>query len=296
MQIVQGDEIPISESNTVREGTLNRRFVLAGEPGSPGNFRLSIAYQLGDFYSPRHRHNFDQFRFLIDGESDFDRNGTMKPGWLGYFPEGAYYGPQQSKNPNVTAVLQFGGPSGSGYLSTSQVTAAAREMKAFGRFEKGVFHRNPGVPGKAAMDSFQATWEHVNGRPMVYPQPQYADPILMNSNDYRWMPLDGVPGVEEKSLGTFTDCAIRCARYKIDPGATLAAAGRGVYLVLSGAGTVEREPLRALTAVYLDTGERASFRATETADVVLMGLPEIARMKNWLPHLDAAVAEAPPAR
>jgi hypothetical protein len=291
MQIVQGDETPITENTSVREGTLNRRFVLAGTPGSPGNFRLSLAYQFGDFYSPRHRHNFDQFRFLIDGESDFDRNGTMKPGWLGYFPEGAFYGPQKSQRPNVTAVLQFGGPSGSGYLATSQVTQAASEMKAFGRFEKGVFHRTDGTA--KPLDAFQATWEYVNGRPMNYPKPQYADPILINSNDYRWMPLDGAPGVEEKSLGTFTDCAIHCARYKIEPGATFHTQGRGVFLVLSGAGTVEREPLRTHTAVYLDTGEHAAFAATETADILLMGLPEIARMRTWLPQLDAAAEAAP---
>jgi hypothetical protein len=287
MQIVQGDEIPIVSNTSVREGTLNRRFVLTGEPGSPGNFRLSIAYQFGDFYSPRHRHNFDQFRFLIEGESDFDRNGTLTPGVLGYFPEGAYYGAQQSQRPNVTAVLQFGGPSGSGYLSTGQVTAAAAEMKAFGRFEKGVFHRNPGVPGKPTLDAFQATWEHVNGRPMIYPEPQYADPIFMNSNHYRPLPVAGAPGVAERALGTFTDCAIRCARYTIEPGATLAATGRGVYLTLSGAGSVAGAPLRALTGVYLDSGERAAFTATATADVLLMGLPDVARMKSRLPELGA---------
>jgi hypothetical protein len=296
MQIVQGDEKPIIENTSVREGTLNRRFVLAGEPGSPGNFRLAIAYQYGDFYSPRHRHNFDQYRFLLEGESDFERNGTLTPGILGYFPEGTYYGPQKSRKPNVTAVLQFGGPSGSGYLSTKEVTAAAAEMKAFGVFEKGVFRRNAGEPGKPAMDAFQATWEHVNGRPMDYPPAQYADPIFMDSNAHRWMPLAGVAGVEEKALGTFTDCKLRCGRYKIDPGATFTASGRGAYLVLSGAGEVGGQPMRALTAVYLDTGERASFSATETTDVLLMGLPEVARMKTWLPALEARATAAPPAR
>jgi hypothetical protein len=122
---------------------------------------------------------------------------------------------------------------------------------------------------------------------MIYPEPQYADPIFMNSNDYRAVPLDGAPGVAEKALGTFTDCKIRCARYTIEPGATLDATGRGVYLTLAGAGSVAGAPLRAFTGVYLESGERAAFTATETADVLLMGLPDIARMKTWLPHLDA---------
>ena len=40
----------------------------------------------GDFSSPRHRHNFDQFRFQIEGTMNFDRNGKMTAGRLGLFP------------------------------------------------------------------------------------------------------------------------------------------------------------------------------------------------------------------
>jgi hypothetical protein len=161
-------------------------------------------------------------------------------------------------------------------------------MKAFGHFEKGVFHRNEGVEGKRTMDGYQATWEFVHKRPMVLAKPQYADPILMNTDAYRWMPLDGAPGVEEKAFGTFTDCAIRAARYKLDPGAVFRATGRGVFFVLSGTGTVEGEPYRRLTAVELQTGEHATFTATETSDVLLFGQPDLARMKR--PLAEPAVA------
>ena len=41
-------------------------------------------------------------------------------GWVGYFPESAYYGPQ-SISPDLTMlVLQFGGPSGQGFASVAQ--------------------------------------------------------------------------------------------------------------------------------------------------------------------------------
>ena len=119
--------------------------------------------------------------------------------------------------------MQFGGPSGSGYLSQRQVDAAFEEMKQFGVFDKGVFRRNEGVPGKKNMDSFQAVWEYANQRPMVYPKPQYADPILMNPAHVRWMPLAGADGVEVKALGTFTDCQIGCARYRVAAGASFTA-------------------------------------------------------------------------
>jgi hypothetical protein len=284
MKIVHGDESPLVAVPTTRSGTLNRQNLLAGETNTPGNFVCGIYYQTGDFASPRHHHNFDQWRLQLEGTCSFARNGTMKPGTLGYFPEAAYYGPQTSDEPNATVVVQFGGPSGNGYLGGAQFAAAVDALKAHGRFEDGVFHRNPGLPGKSTVDGFQAAWEHANGRPMVYPTPQYNDPILLETGAYRWSPLDGAPGVEVKSYGTFTDCAIRAASYKLDPGATLRACGRGIFLVLAGGGTLARGPYRRFTALYLDAGERAAFAARELTEIVLLGLPDVAHMKRALPE------------
>jgi hypothetical protein len=274
MKIVQGDRMPIDEqASNVRSGKLKKQVFLTGSEGTPGNFKFGLFYQTGDFFSPRHRHNFDQFRFQIEGDADFDKNGTMRPDVVGYFPEGAHYGPQSSSGPNVVAVVQFGGPSGSGYLSQRQVDAAYKEMKKFGVFDKGVFRRNEGVAGRKNMDSFEATWEHANGRPMVYPKPQYADPILMNPAEFRWMPLAGAKGVEVKTLGTFTDCEIRCARYRVAARARFVARGRGIFLVLSGRGSVEGEPTRRYTTAYLGDGEEALFEAEEVMEIQLLGLP-----------------------
>jgi hypothetical protein len=274
MQIVQGDEMPIdADASNVRGGALKKRILITGERGTAGNFKFGLFAQTGDFLSPRHRHNFDQFRFQLEGDCDFDRNGTMKPGSIGYFPEGAYYGPQSSSGPNLVVVVQFGGPSGSGYMSQEQVDATYEEMKQFGTFDQGIYRRNEGVPGKKNMDSFHAVWEYANRRPLVYPKPQYTDPIVMNPDAVRWLPLTDSPGVEEKALGTFTDCRIRCGRYRLAPGASLSASGRGLFLVLFGKGTVEGRPMRRYTAAYLKDGEQATFSAEETTEIQLLGLP-----------------------
>lgn len=272
MKIVQGDEIAVStDATNVRGGELKKRILLTGEVNTPGNFKMGLFSQTGDFYSPRHRHNFDQFRFQLEGDCDFDHDGKMKPGVLGYFPEGAPYGPQTSNGPNLIALVQFGGPSGSGYLSQEQVDAAYTEMKKFGVFDQGVYRRNEGVPGKKNLDSFHAVWEFANQRPLVYPKPQYAKPVFMNQDAVRWLP--SAPGVEEKAMGTFTDCAIRCARYKLAAGSSFTGTGRGLYLVLSGKGSLEGRPMRRHTALYLKDGETASFRADETTEIQLLGLP-----------------------
>jgi hypothetical protein len=296
MKIVHGDEQEQIESQTVRSGVLEKRYMFQGD-GGPGNFIFILAYQTGDFFSPRHHHNFDQWRIQLEGDCSFDKNGKMTPGTLGYFPEGAYYGPQSSDSPNVVGVVQFGGPSGNGYLSPDQLYGAHNDLKAYGHFEKGVFFRKeglpptPGVTNRKTLDSFQASWEFARKRPMVYPQPQYADPLLMNGANYRWMPVDGTAGVEEKSYGTFTDCAIRAGSFRLAPEATFTATGRGIYLVTSGTGTLHDQPYRALSALYVDSGEQAAFTAKETTEIVLMGLPDVRRMRTPLPHDMAAELE-----
>jgi hypothetical protein len=296
MKIVQGDELEFEETRSIREGRIDKKYLFKGEEGSPGNFVCGLYYQVNDFFAPRHRHNLDQWRYQLEGETHFGKSGTLKPGMLGYFPEGAYYGPNSrdentSNELNGIILVQFGGPSGSGYMSQPETYRAYEEMKTFGRFEKGVFFRNEGVPGKKAVDAFKATWEHHNGRQMVFPKPQYNAMITMDTNNYRWMPLDGAPGVEEKALGTFSDCKTRAAKYKLDPGATFTATGRGIFMTLSGRGSVEGESCRRFTGLYLDSGESGTFRAEETMEIILLGLPDVSLMRKHLPDIEAADEE-----
>ena len=116
---------------------------------------------------------------------NFDRNGKMAAGSFGYFPEGAAYGPQSSEGRSVTAVLQFGGASGSGYLSREEVDAGTEELKKFGTFEGGIFRRNDDVEGRRNTDGYQAIWEHVHGERMEYPKPRYRDPIMVDPSQLR---------------------------------------------------------------------------------------------------------------
>ena len=116
---------------------------------------------------------------------DFDRDGALTKGMLGYFPEGVRYGPQINKTPTTTAILQFGGASGSGYLQPKEVRAGMQALKQLGEFKDGVFRRRDGVPGKRNMEAYEAIWEHVTKRELVYPKPRYAAPILIDPDEFR---------------------------------------------------------------------------------------------------------------
>jgi hypothetical protein len=289
MKIVHGDQVEWKRGLQHRGGTFHYRHLLNGKPGTLDNFAINIGQLEGDFSSPRHRHNFDQFRIQIEGAMDFDRNGNMTAGMIGYFPEGAAYGPQISKGRSVNAVLQFGGASGGGYLSQGEVDEATVALKKIGTFKDGVFRRNDDVEGRRSLDGYQAIWEHTNGRRMEYPKPRYRDPIMLDPANYEWLPIDGMPGVAEKPLGTFTERRCAAMLLRLADGAVYRASERSVYLVLSGAGVVQSEDYRSYTAVHLDHGEQIDFAARHVTAIVRFVLPDLSALQARQPaHIIAA--------
>jgi hypothetical protein len=286
MKIVHGDELAeVVRNFEHRQGSFRHRKLMTGEPGSPGNFALEMVRTSDDFFSPRHRHNFDQFRYQLEGEFDFDRNGKMKPGIIGYFPEGTAYGPQSSSVRSLTLVLQFGGASGSGYMSQEQMEQGLAELKAHGRFDKGVYRRNEGEEGKRNLDGYQAIWEHVNKRAMKYPEPRYHDPIMMDPEHFDWVPADDAPGIYAKLMGVFTERGTKAQFLRIEPRAKLRGFGRSIHFVLGGDGRVGPERYRRCTTVLCEDGDEATFEAAAPSEILVLGLPRLDRV---MPHAVAA--------
>ncbi|HEY8579682.1 MAG TPA: hypothetical protein VIL72_07340 [Beijerinckiaceae bacterium] len=287
MKIIQADDIEWKRGLEHRGGTFHYRHYFDGEPDTPGNFQFNVGRTQGNFNSPRHRHNFEQYRFQIDGAMDFARNGKMTAGAFGYFPEGAAYGPQSSEGTAITAVLQFGGASGSGYLSRAQVKAGQAALEKFGTFKDGVFRRNDDVDGRRNSDAYQAIWEHHNGRTLEYPKPRYRDPVMLDPQNYEWAALGD--GVSEKLLGVFTERRTKAAMMKLDAGATWRGEERSIYLVVSGAGRVEDQRYGALTGVHAQQGERPVFVADEETVILQLQLPDLSGLRA--PARDAIAAE-----
>ncbi len=293
MKIVQGDEVPLKRGLEHRGGTFHGRILVEGEPGRIDNFQLNYGQIGGDFYSPRHHHNFEQVRFCLEGEVDFARDGKLSEGMVGYFPEGAYYGPQSqdaSQTP-VVIVLQCGGASGSGYLSQAEVKQGMAELSAFGEFKDGVFRRNASVAGKRNTDGYQAIWEHVNGRAMTYPKPRYNRPFFMDPKNYDWLPVAGATGVAEKRLGSFTERGTAADFYRLDKGSRFTGEGRAIYFVVSGTGTAAGTAYRRLTTVFCEAGESCAFAADDATVILRYGLPDLSGMVSARRDQVSAAAE-----
>ena len=274
-KVIDINSVPMVEREHVREGAFYSQRLLAGEPGAPGNFSLQLVSTPNTYNSPRHRHNFDQVRYQIEGEFDFDTDGKMVPSSIAYFPEGTHYGPQSSASKSLSLVLQFGGASKSGYLSSEQYERAMSELSASGTFSKGVFTRIEKDGRKLNKDAYQAVWEHVNGRPLVYPPPRYGRPIFMSPAQFNWAAVQGHAGVRCKRLGEFSECSARLALYRIEEGASLRLEDNSIYFVLNGAGTVEDERFAVYATIHAKTGEHAILAAREPAELLQLGLPHL---------------------
>lgn len=293
MKIVQGQAISGMAASKHRGGSAVYTRLIDGDDTSMiDNFSLILARTPGR-YSPRHRHNFEQFRFQLEGTANYGRSGKLKPGMLGYFPEAVHYGPQTQEESEHLAmlVLQFGGASGSGYPGRNATMRAEVELRSFGTFKDGVFHRNPGLPGKRNLDSFQAIWEYLNGRPLVYSKPRYDVPVLVHPDNFDWTPVDDARGVATKALGTFTEYEAGASLIEIEAGARHTLKGpRDLYVVLSGRGSVGPEPAEFLTTLYLQGKDAIEVAASEPLRIVHFRLPDLRPLMARLHETQTAQA------
>ena len=278
--------------NAHRGGGLKFKNLFEGVEGTPENFWLSVAQGDGHFFSPRHKHNFDQFRLCLGGRTSIDPKKYLVPGEVGYFPEGTSYGPQQDTEENLTMVLQFGAGSGGGYASRAQVKRAQDELIKVGEFKGGVFRRTDGE-GRKNQDGFEAVWEHIMGRKLTYPAARFDAPIFMNYTHFDWRP-GPVQGVSFKTLGIFTERETRLEMVRLAAGAEWTSPAEdaiGITFVLKGGGTYAGRAFDTYGAIETLSGEAASFHAATETELVRMILPMLASMRAAGDHRHSLAAE-----
>ncbi|MGY8990528.1 MAG: hypothetical protein ACKVHL_02930 [Rhodospirillales bacterium] len=281
MQITQLDQVEDYSASLHRTGKSVRQDFLESESGLEG-YSLIISRSEARF-SPRHRHNFEQYRYQLSGTAEYSATGTLKPGMLGYFPEGMHYGPQLPAEEGLDCavlVLQCGGASGCGYVNRGEVLAGAKELQTMGEFKDGVFYRNEGLPGKKNVEGSQAIWEHIMKRDLEYPKPRYAAPILTHPDNFDWIAVEDEKGVFKKQVGSFSERQTGAGFIKLEPKAHYTVTGnRDIFFVVSGTGSLAgaggSNPYSHATSIFIDRGEALSITATETTEILNFRLPDL---------------------
>jgi hypothetical protein len=247
------------------------RMLLTGEPGQPDNYKLGYGYGSsggGGWDSPRHRHNFEQIRYPIEGDFLMRRDEYLPAGWVAYFPESVYYGPQTKAENLTMLVLQYGGPSGYGYDSAAEIRKGTDDLlrEKGGVLEGGLYKYTDENGVAHNQDASEAVHEYIRGEKMVYPPPRYHDIVVMDPAAYTWVKDKEYAGVATKMLGCFTERLVKIGFIQLNPGASFnlgteesvelafvkegtVTAGGEKYDTLTAFGTKAAEGPTALTAV-----------------------------------------------
>jgi hypothetical protein len=255
MHVAHGSRMTFGPISGHRSGGIDFKRLIQGTPGAPDNFELSLVRTAGDYYTPRHRHNFDQVRFCLEGAMNYAPGKNLQGGEVGYFPEGTHYGPQQDTAVSVALVLQMGGASGYGFMSYDQLNAGYQQLCDYGNFQRGVFTRTTADGRTVRKDGYEAVWEHVMRREVRYPAPRFDEPVVMFPDNFNWIGLDG--GIEVKRLGAFGERGLelsflrgpRGAKHVVDNPAT-----RELLFVVNGAlrASTSDDPIDAHSALRLE--------------------------------------------
>ncbi|MGH7865950.1 MAG: hypothetical protein ACREQB_13240 [Candidatus Binataceae bacterium] len=277
MQQAHASEVQWERISGHRSGEIDFKRLLQGAAGAPDNYELSVVRTGGDYFTPRHRHNFDQVRFCLSGAMNFAPGKDLKAGAVGYFPEGTFYGPQAMTQRSEVLLLQHGGAAGYGFMSYQQLTAGYEALRAKGEFENGAFsHRD--ADGRAhRKDGYEAVWEHVNGREVEYPPPRYDEPVIMNPANFKWVAAAGIEGFEVKHLGTFGERDLRVGFVRASRGAKYVSRDLDspeLIFVIEGALKLSGKPLGAQSAARLDAADNGTtVEAAEASEVFFVRLP-----------------------
>lgn len=263
---------------SMRDGKLDQKFLLQGDDDSPNNYLLNVGLTgSGGWGTPRHRHNFDQIRYVLKGRYPAAPHKIMDEGSVAYFPESVHYGPQDRPEGLEMMVIQFGGASGAGFLSTPRREAANEALKAKGEFKSGVFTWVDEKGQKHNMDGAAACYEEATGRKMVLAKPRYDDVIMMDPDSYDWIET-GKPGVYSKLLGTFTERNTKMSFIKVEAGATYNTGARSqvdVLFMSKGNITVEGKTYGDKTALELTPSDApVDIKANEDSLFFVVTLPK----------------------
>ena len=271
----------------VRHGVISGE-LLVGDTASDGlDFRMAISWTgKGDdaFTTARHRHSFQQVRWAVTGAANFAPDQDIPEGDVGYFPRGAYYGPQRQDGEEVM-LLQFGfGNEHIGGRDSQRrgEEALAKIAARGGKLEGDVIVDVDPETGKIRRrDVVTALYEEMTGGAYTIDPSGYGAPVVMHPRSFEYFDVAG--GARMKRLGCFFDhpglnADLRLSIVRLRENSSFAlgadraqvAWSRQAGLVVNG-GAAQPE----LAAVYSPRGETVTLASNGDIEIHLVEFPRL---------------------
>jgi hypothetical protein len=282
IQVVRPKQLEVFESRStaftphgpggIRKGSQDSKVFVSSEMFPRTSFFYALLRFGRDgepFVTPRHRHNFNQLRFVVAGSHNYAKEKDLPAGWLGFFPAGAYYGPQEDGGGQVL-YLQWG----KGYIPLDDMTRGMKELSEVGEFKNGVYTRiDPATGKKVNKDGSAAVYEHIKGEELVYPAPEYLEPIPIDPDAFEWRQLER--DLLVKPLGTFTGDSVAVSLLRWSAAAAHAPEEQNSQFLFTTADGVvidgKRRP--GETAVWSPPGHQLQLDGEPGAETLLVDFP-----------------------
>lgn len=296
MDVVHAAEMPWGESLVAQRGggDVAHKRLFEGQEGSPDHYMLVMSKEPKSFFSPRHRHPWDQIRYCLEGKIPISKGVFVEGGEIAYFPESVHYGPQEGGEDRIVVLLQFGGASGQGFIGADRVKQARLELAKDGRFEHGVYTFDT-AQGRKKRDSYEAIWLHVMGGELSYALPVYKTPIIMRPQALPWLRTSEAD-VSAKSIGVFPHRGLSMSAWRIKAGARHeipASRALRLLFITDGNATTAAGELRRWSTVRLHDGERAELLAKSCLELLELSVQPVSElMLKILQATDLAAASA----
>lgn len=285
MDIIHCAQMPWGESLVAQRGATSgmaHKRLFEGDEDSPDNYMLVMSSEPKSYFSPRHRHPWDQIRFCLEGKIPISKGLFIDAGEIGYFPESAHYGPQEGGEDRIVLLLQFGGASGQGFIGPDRLKSTRLEMEQAGTFERGVYSIETSA-GRSNRDAYEAVWEHVKGAAPTYASPAYKAPIIMRPEALAWRDcrepgVQGEQGVQHKQAGVFPHRGLEVTARRIEAGARHVLPEREslrFLFVTDGKGQLDDKELRRWSAVRLHPGEGGQISAAQDMQLVEISVQDV---------------------
>jgi len=274
MQFARYETARTAGSKAHRPTGIGFHYMLEGTEFALDNYQLSIV-DAEDYHAPRHRHNFEQIRILLEGEFGFDAGLTQRAGSVGYFCEGTYY-TQDARGKSRTLLLQVAGPSGQSYMSEPQMNAGTEALIGRGEFRDGIYTWYDANDKKHNADGYEAIWEQVFGKPVRYPKPHYDGPVLFRPERFEYLPHKSAQGVAVRHLGTFNERRLGLEMLTLDAGACIDIGDDDRTLLaysLAGAWDADGHEGGAAAAFEVLKGTRVRLSARVPSEFYVFALP-----------------------
>jgi hypothetical protein len=209
---------------SLRQAKTIRQSLLADDAADGLIFTVNrTQWQSGENASttPRHHHAFQQIRWAEAGRMNYAPGQYIEAGDLGYFPRGAWYGPQvRDEGVSITVQFGFNGEKQHGSKFWDQYQEAALErLRARGCFENGLYIDVDSTNGqRRERDSVDALYAEQylmhTGQEFVIPPAGYDSAIIIHPAAFDYYRAG--ENVELKHFGSFFDHGGPCADIRFD--------------------------------------------------------------------------------